>query len=54
VDEWTRADTGVGAAMAAGNHLEKGICALLVIAANMIANTCNFIIGVSHILIISQ
>jgi len=24
VDEWTRDETGVGAAMAAGNHAEKG------------------------------
>jgi len=30
VEEWTSADTGVGAAIAAGNHAEKGICALLV------------------------
>lgn len=33
VDEWTKAETGVGAAIAAGSHEEKGICALLVIAA---------------------
>jgi len=25
VDEWTKAETGVGAAIAAGNHAEKGI-----------------------------
>lgn len=25
VEEWTRAETGVGAAMAAGSQLEKGI-----------------------------
>ena len=25
VDEWTKAETGVGAAIAAGSHLEKGI-----------------------------
>lgn len=31
VDECTRADTGVGAAIAAGNQAEKGTCALLVI-----------------------
>lgn len=31
MDERTRADTGVGAYIAAGNHEEKGICALLVI-----------------------
>ena len=30
VDEWTKAETGVGAAIAAGNHAEKGIWALLV------------------------
>ena len=30
VDEWTKAETGVGAAIAAGNHAEKGICALFV------------------------
>lgn len=33
VEEWTRADTGVGAAIAAGSQLENGICALFVIAA---------------------
>ena len=32
VEEWTNADTGVGAAISAGNHAEKGIWALLVIA----------------------
>ena len=31
VDEWTRADTGVGAAIAAGSQAEKGIWALFVI-----------------------
>lgn len=30
VEEWTNADTGVGAAIAAGNQLENGICALFV------------------------
>lgn len=30
MDEWTSADTGVGAAIAAGSQAEKGICALLV------------------------
>jgi len=30
VEEWTRADTGVGAAIAAGSQEEKGIWALLV------------------------
>lgn len=33
-EEWTRAEIGVGAAIAAGNQEEKGICALLVISAN--------------------
>lgn len=33
VDECTRAETGVGAAIAAGSQLEKGIWALFVIAA---------------------
>lgn len=28
VDEWTRAEIGVGAAIAIGNHAEKGNCAL--------------------------
>ena len=36
VEEWTKALTGVGAAIAAGSHLEKGIWALLVIAARLI------------------
>ena len=36
VDECTRADTGVGAAIAAGSHAEKGICALLVKALKII------------------
>jgi len=35
VEEWTRADTGVGAAIAAGSQLENGIWALLVIAARV-------------------
>jgi len=41
VDECTSADTGVGAAIAAGSHLEKGNWALLVIAAIVIPNDCN-------------
>lgn len=36
MDEWTSADTGVGAAIAAGSQDEKGIWALLVIAAKII------------------
>ena len=37
MDEWTKADTGVGAAIAAGSQLENGIWALLVMAATRIA-----------------
>lgn len=33
MEEWTKEETGVGAAMAAGSHAENGICALLVQAA---------------------
>jgi hypothetical protein len=44
----------VGAAIAAGSHLEKGICALLVQPATMIAITCIAIIGVCHICVIVQ
>lgn len=36
MDEWTRAETGVGAAMAAGSHDENGIWALFVMVARMI------------------
>jgi len=36
VEECTKAETGVGAAMAAGNQAENGIWALLVIAASII------------------
>jgi len=32
VDEWTSEDVGVGAAIAAGSHAEKGTWALFVIA----------------------
>ena len=39
VEECTSAETGVGAAIAAGNHAEKGTWALLVIAANNTINT---------------
>jgi len=35
VEECTKADTGVGAAIAAGSQIEKGICALLVNAAHI-------------------
>lgn len=36
VEECTSAETGVGAAIAAGSQAEKGTCALLVIAAIII------------------
>jgi len=35
VEEWTSAETGVGAAIAAGSQLIKGNWALFVIAAKM-------------------
>jgi hypothetical protein len=38
VEEWTKAETGVGAAIAAGNQALNGIWALLVHAANKISN----------------
>lgn len=37
MDEWTKAETGVGAAIAMGSQGENGNCALLVIAANRTA-----------------
>jgi hypothetical protein len=40
--------------MAAGNHLENGICALLVIAATVIAITCIKDMLFLHIFIIYQ
>lgn len=54
MDEWTSADTGVGAAIAAGNHLEKGIWALLVIAAVIIKSEIIREKEESHIFIINQ
>lgn len=48
VEEWTRADTGVGAAIAAGSHLENGIWALLVIPATIIAKIIAELKGVSQ------
>lgn len=54
VDEWTRADTGVGAAIAAGSHLENGICALLVHPATIIISAWKFSIGDVHICVIVQ
>ena len=35
VEEWTKAETGVGAAIAAGSQAENGIWALFVIAASI-------------------
>jgi hypothetical protein len=49
VEECTRAETGVGAAIAAGNQEEKGIWALLVIAAKTISPA---IINISESLLI--
>jgi hypothetical protein len=40
VDEWTNADTGVGAAIAAGSQEEKGIWALFV-QADTISNVAS-------------
>ena len=45
VDEWTKADTGVGAAIAAGSQAEKGIWALLVIAARIIKVYSKFLLN---------
>lgn len=36
MEEWTKAETGVGAAIAAGSQLEKGIWADFVMAATII------------------
>ena len=52
VEECTRADTGVGAAIAAGNHLENGICALLVQPATIIISAWKPKVGVGHIFVI--
>jgi hypothetical protein len=54
VDEWTSAETGVGAAIAAGSHLENGICALFVIAATVMQKICMTDILESHIFMIYQ
>jgi hypothetical protein len=50
VEEWTRAETGVGAAIALGNQVEKGICALLV---KVVVNNINIIVEVNHFLSIT-
>lgn len=44
VEECTNADTGVGAAIAAGSQVENGICALLVMAAIIIVVAINTLI----------
>lgn len=54
VEECTRAETGVGAAMAAGSHLENGIWALFVIAASIIHITVRRDMLEFHILIIDH
>jgi hypothetical protein len=54
VDEWTSAETGVGAAIAEGSHLENGIWALFVMAAIIISQVTNTSILWCILLIISQ
>lgn len=54
VDECTKALTGVGAAIAAGSHGEKGIWALFVIAAKVIAKVIIVLFGEFHMDVISQ
>jgi len=54
VEECTRAETGVGAAMAAGSHLENGTCALFVMAAMVINKVISCENGVDHMLVIFQ
>ena len=54
VEECTSADTGVGAAIAAGSHLEKGTWALFVIAARVMVNTIRGVISLNCILMINQ
>lgn len=48
VDEWTRAETGVGAAIAAGSHLMNGNWALFVIAATVRRNAIRRCEGEDH------
>lgn len=45
VEEWTNADTGVGAAIAAGNQALKGIWALLVITATAKSSKISLLIN---------
>lgn len=54
VEEWTRAETGVGAAIAAGSQLENGIWALFVIAARVKRETVVVVIGDERVLGIIQ
>lgn len=54
VEEWTSAETGVGAAMAAGNQLENGIWALLVIAATEMVKIIRYEYCEGHIVVIFQ
>lgn len=48
VDEWTNAETGVGAAMAFGSQAEKGSWALFVKAAKAIMNNTIILLLVEH------
>lgn len=48
MEECTRAETGVGAAMAAGSQVENGICALLVVAASTIRKAVKTVSGEVH------
>ena len=43
VEEWTKEETGVGAAIAAGSQDENGIIALLVIAPVININKINLV-----------
>ena len=54
VEEWTRAETGVGAAIAAGSQAEKGIWALFVQAARISTNIQLFYHKCASLLIIEN
>lgn len=54
MEECTRADTGVGAAIAAGSQEEKGIWALLVIAAIIIRRVIHLVSGLFSEWMINQ
>ncbi|EKD42741.1 MAG: hypothetical protein ACD_73C00037G0001 [uncultured bacterium] len=47
VAAWIKADTGVGPAMASGNHIYKGICADLPVAPTKSAKPIIVAIGAS-------